>query len=42
MNDNDYGAILTGTAVAATPMAVVFLVLQRHFVSGLLAGAVKE
>lgn len=40
--DTDYGAILTGTAVAAIPMAVVFLALQRHFVSGLLAGAVKE
>ncbi|MFJ5966348.1 carbohydrate ABC transporter permease [Streptomyces sp. NPDC093060] len=42
VNDTDYGAILTGTALAAIPMAVVFLVLQRHFVSGLLAGAVKE
>ncbi|MGW0990789.1 carbohydrate ABC transporter permease [Streptomyces sp. NPDC002486] len=42
VSDTDYGAILTGTAVAAIPMAVVFLVLQRHFVSGLLAGAVKE
>lgn len=42
LNNTDYGAILTGTAVAAVPMAVVFLVLQRHFVSGLLAGAVKE
>ncbi|MFJ5829713.1 carbohydrate ABC transporter permease [Streptomyces sp. NPDC093089] len=42
VDDTDYGAILTGTAVAAIPMAVVFLALQRHFVSGLLAGAVKE
>ncbi|WP_435243119.1 carbohydrate ABC transporter permease [Streptomyces cucumeris] len=42
LNNTDYGAILAGTAVAAVPMAVVFLVLQRHFVSGLLAGAVKE
>ncbi|MBU3863045.1 carbohydrate ABC transporter permease [Streptomyces sp. 4503] len=42
VNETDYGALLTGTAVAAVPMAVVFLVLQRHFVSGLLAGAVKE
>lgn len=40
--DTDYGAILAGTAVAAIPMAVLFLFLQRHFVSGLLAGAVKE
>ncbi|MEV4559302.1 carbohydrate ABC transporter permease [Kitasatospora sp. NPDC049285] len=42
VTDTDYGAILTGTAVAAIPMAIVFLTLQRHFVSGLLAGAVKE
>lgn len=42
VDDTDYGAILTGTAVAAIPMIIVFLALQRHFVSGLLAGAVKE
>ncbi|MGP3980446.1 carbohydrate ABC transporter permease [Streptomyces sp. KR80] len=42
VESTDYGAILAGTAVAAIPMAVVFLLLQRHFVSGLLAGAVKE
>ncbi|MEU7576131.1 carbohydrate ABC transporter permease [Streptomyces sp. NPDC041068] len=42
LDDTDYGALLTGTAVAALPMALVFLALQRHFVSGLLAGAVKE
>ncbi|MFG2818549.1 carbohydrate ABC transporter permease [Kitasatospora sp. NPDC048365] len=42
VTDTDYGAIMAGTAVAAIPMAVVFLALQRHFVSGLLAGAVKE
>ncbi|MEF2529797.1 carbohydrate ABC transporter permease [Streptomyces sp. CS62] len=42
LDETDYGAILAGTAVAALPMALVFLALQRHFVSGLLAGAVKE
>ncbi|MER5928848.1 carbohydrate ABC transporter permease [Streptomyces sp. NPDC002054] len=42
LDDTDYGAILAGTAIAAVPMALVFLALQRHFVSGLLAGAVKE
>jgi lactose/L-arabinose transport system permease protein len=40
--ETDYGQILAGTAVAAIPMALLFLLLQRHFVSGLLAGAVKE
>ncbi|MGG8408007.1 carbohydrate ABC transporter permease [Streptomyces sp. 12297] len=42
LDDTDYGAILAGTSVAALPMAIVFMALQRHFVSGLLAGAVKE
>ncbi|KUJ67414.1 ABC transporter permease [Streptomyces albus subsp. albus] len=42
LDETDYGAILAGTAIAAVPMAVVFLALQRHFVSGLLSGAVKE
>ncbi|MFC0844815.1 carbohydrate ABC transporter permease [Streptomyces noboritoensis] len=42
LDETDYGAILAGTSIAAVPMAVVFLLLQRHFVSGLLAGAVKE
>jgi lactose/L-arabinose transport system permease protein len=38
----DYGQLLTGTAVSAVPMAVLFLFLQRQFVSGLLGGAVKQ
>jgi lactose/L-arabinose transport system permease protein len=42
LDQTDYGALLAGTALAAIPMALVFLALQRHFVSGLLAGAVKE
>ncbi|WP_432143350.1 carbohydrate ABC transporter permease [Streptomyces sp. bgisy084] len=40
--DVDYGQLLTGTAVAAVPMAVLFLFLQKQFVSGMLAGAVKQ
>ncbi|GAA1956182.1 carbohydrate ABC transporter permease [Kitasatospora viridis] len=40
-SDVDYGQLLTGTAVSAVPMAVLFLFLQKHFVSGMLAGAVK-
>ncbi|WP_329361770.1 carbohydrate ABC transporter permease [Streptomyces sp. NBC_01483] len=42
LDQTDYGALLAGTALSAIPMALVFLALQRHFVSGLLAGAVKE
>ncbi|MFG3257478.1 carbohydrate ABC transporter permease [Streptomyces sp. NPDC048172] len=40
-SSTDYGAILAGTAVSALPMMVLFLVLQRQFISGLLAGATK-
>jgi multiple sugar transport system permease protein len=37
----DYGLQMAGTVVAIVPVAVLFLVLQREFVSGLTAGAVK-
>ncbi|MGA5823082.1 carbohydrate ABC transporter permease [Kitasatospora sp. NPDC094028] len=40
-NTTDYGAILAGTALSTLPMMVLFLVLQRQFISGLLAGATK-
>ncbi|MER7670844.1 carbohydrate ABC transporter permease [Kitasatospora sp. NPDC096128] len=40
-NSSDYGAILSGTALSTLPMMVLFLVLQRQFISGLLAGATK-
>ncbi|MEU6238572.1 carbohydrate ABC transporter permease [Kitasatospora sp. NPDC047058] len=37
----DHGAILAGTALSTLPMMVLFLALQRQFISGLLAGATK-
>ncbi|WP_031071567.1 carbohydrate ABC transporter permease [Streptomyces sp. NRRL WC-3742] len=40
-NATDFGAILAGTALSTLPMMVLFLVLQRQFISGLLAGATK-
>ncbi|MFJ6138850.1 carbohydrate ABC transporter permease [Kitasatospora sp. NPDC092286] len=40
-SNTDYGAILAGTALSTLPMMVLFLVLQRQFISGLLAGATK-
>ncbi|MFE6867139.1 carbohydrate ABC transporter permease [Kitasatospora sp. NPDC057692] len=39
--NTDYGLILAGTALSTLPMMVLFLVLQRQFISGLLAGATK-
>jgi multiple sugar transport system permease protein len=39
--NNDYGVFLAGTALAMIPPAVLFLALQREFISGLTSGAVK-
>lgn len=37
----DYGLQMAGTAVAIVPVLILFLFLQREFVSGLASGAVK-
>ena len=37
----DYGLIMAGTLVSILPVMVLFLVLQREFIAGLTAGAVK-
>ena len=37
----DYGVFLAGTVIAIVPPAILFLVLQKEFISGLTAGAVK-
>ena len=38
----NYGRVLAGSALTAAPMVLIFLVLQRQFISGLTMGAVKE
>src|SRR5690625_236658 len=38
----DYGQVMLGAAISVIPIMIVFLLLQRHFVSGILGGAVKE
>ncbi len=40
-NTINWGDTMAGTALAAGPMIVIFLVLQRRFIEGLTAGAVK-
>jgi multiple sugar transport system permease protein len=40
-HDTNYGVYLAGTALAMLPPAVLFLVLQKEFISGLTSGAVK-
>jgi cellobiose transport system permease protein len=37
----DYALVLTGTFVSILPLLVVFLVLGRHIISGIMRGAVK-
>jgi len=44
MNDayyQDYGMVMAGTALAVLPVIVVFLVLGRHIIGGLMEGALK-
>lgn len=38
----EYGVFLAGTLLAIVPPAVLFLALQREFISGLTSGAVKQ
>ncbi len=37
-----WGGIMVGTAIATVPFLVLFLFLQRYFVAGITAGAVKD
>ncbi|MFC7404676.1 carbohydrate ABC transporter permease [Georgenia alba] len=37
----DYPLLFTGVVIASVPMAVAYVLLQRHFVAGITAGAVK-
>lgn len=37
----EYGMIMAGTLVSIAPMLILFLLLQREFIAGLTAGAVK-
>jgi multiple sugar transport system permease protein len=38
---SDYGLMMAGTVVSIAPGAVLFLMLQKQFISGLTTGAVK-
>jgi multiple sugar transport system permease protein len=37
----DYGLIMSGTLISIAPVLALFLLLQKEFISGLTAGAVK-
>ncbi|OXM83437.1 carbohydrate ABC transporter permease [Paenibacillus rigui] len=38
----DYGQVMAGVTIATGPIVLFFLLLQRHFISGMLGTAVKE
>jgi ABC-type glycerol-3-phosphate transport system permease component len=38
---SDYGLQMAGTVVSILPVMILFLLMQKDFVSGLAAGAVK-
>ncbi len=41
-NTSSWGQIMAGTVLTALPMIVVYLLMQRQFIEGMTAGAVKE
>ena len=40
-NTSDEALLAAGSVIVATPVVLVYLVLQRHFIRGMLSGAVK-
>ena len=38
---SNWGPVMAGTVIATIPMIIVFILLQRHMIKGLTAGAVK-
>lgn len=42
LSTTNYAQVLLASAIAAVPVMALFLLLQRQFISGLLAGATKE
>jgi multiple sugar transport system permease protein len=40
-NSVDWGGLMAGSVIAVLPVAIMFLFLQRYFISGLMSGAVK-
>jgi arabinosaccharide transport system permease protein len=39
---DQYGLVLAGAVLATLPLVVIFVIMQRYFIEGLMAGALKE
>lgn len=39
---NNYDMLISGAVIATIPIIIIFIIFQKHFVSGLAAGSVKE
>jgi ABC-type glycerol-3-phosphate transport system permease component len=39
---NEYGTVLAGASLATIPVVAVFVVMQRQFIEGIMAGALKS
>jgi raffinose/stachyose/melibiose transport system permease protein len=40
-NTTDFALLAAGSVIVATPVVVLYVFLQRHFIRGMLSGAVK-
>ena len=40
-NTTDFALLAAGSVIVATPVVLVYVFLQRHFIRGMLSGAVK-
>lgn len=38
----DYSLLMAGALIIAAPIVIVYIFLQRHFIAGMLSGAIKE
>ncbi|MBC6459790.1 carbohydrate ABC transporter permease [Actinomadura sp. HBU206391] len=41
-HQTDYPLLMAGALIVAAPVVIVYVFLQRHFIAGMLSGAIKE